>query len=509
MHDLSSYVKLHKKLIIVISAAVLIGALVLTFFINNAIVFVSTNTSDWNIKLQVIKGGEVKDVAGTAVAIVPRGSETLLATSGNIKASSSSLSLPWYGVTHKTIELKKSKTANKVAFMSPSGACAAYNSDLNKLLGYDCGAPRALYEYQTPVDDIWGDRSIQALSYAENQLLPPYMNGVIGIAESKGSESEESHQHGAHVEIKATNPGGTKSFNAPTGIDSENLAGLRIYTDTSSTTSSRFVLTDKFGVVHLGLPSDQGNEISYKSLEAPDKYNNRYNTTICSVSGDKSLCYRGRTAEALADGTTALTQPKIEEYSFNNGLVSSKDINVSFRIESLYIAGETIYAVSDSTLYKLVLKDDKYNATLVTTKITSAASNGYEIYFVREKAAYTYNPKTDTAHLLFKSPNVNLAGLYPVDSKVFLLGPTNDSETVIFAYELSDTDYDGKKRLIDILPLAADSLNEVYANDFVSDKVFLQLYEDSIADDEVRTLFANKTAEQGFELKADNIQTNR
>lgn len=506
---LNNTIRLHIKPIILASTAVLVGILVLTFFINNVIVFVSTNSSDRNIKLQVIKDGQVQDIAGSAAVIVPRGSDTLLAVSGDTKASSSSLSLPWYGVMHKTIELKPSKTASKVAFMSPYGACAAYNSDLNKLLGYDCEAPQALYEYQTPTNDIWGDRSIRPLSYAEDQLLPPYMNGVIGIAQASEPESGESHQHGAHVEIKATNPGGTKSYNAPTGIDSENLAGLRVHTDTSSTTNSRFMLTDKFGVVHLGIPSVQGNEITYKSLEAPDKYSSRYNTTACTVSGDRSLCYRGRTAEALAEGTTALTQPKIEEYSFNDGLVSSRDINAPFRIESLYIAGESIYAVGDSTLYKLTLKDDKYNATLVEKEITSATSNGYELYFVHEKAAYTYNPKTDTSHLLFKSPNINLVGLYAVDQKIFLLGPTSDSEAVVLAYELTDTNYDGKKRLIDMLPLAAGSLNEVYANDFVGDKVFLQLYGDSIADDEVRTLFINAAKEKGVELKAENVQTNR
>lgn len=500
----------NKQSIVIGSISLLIIVFLLTFFLNNVIVFATIN-SGTPVKLQVIKNGETSDVARSLITIIPRGSEALLAKSGNTTETLSSLSLPWYGFATITIDLKPSKTADKVAFTSPSGICTTYSSELKKLLRYDCISPEVLYEYQTPENDIWGDREIAELSYIENQILPPYMNGVIGITKASADSEvgHENHRHDTPIEIKVTTPTGHKSYEAPSGVTSESLAGLRIYTDTTNTTTSRFAFVDGFGAVYLASPHEQGNGIDYKIIEAPEVYSYRYNTTACSLIGYTTMCYRGRTKEALTEGAVALTQPKIEEYSFTSGLVKSTDIDSTAALETLYRADDNLYGIANNSLYLLTLTGDKYTTKLVAKDITSAVSDGKDIFFVKNKAAYIYNPKSQSVHLLFRSSYIDVRQLYLVDNKKFLFGPTKDSEDIIFAYELNDTSASGTKRLIDVLPLEASISDEIYANDLVGDKIFIQPYTDSVPDDEVRQIVIKELAKHDVQVKTEDIQITR
>lgn len=493
--NLKLYIAVGVLLIIVISLVV--------FFANNVIAFVNINNTSGSASVTLARDG--KKVGGSGIVILPRGGQNFEVTAGDSAKTLTTISQPWYGFTSKTIDVKPSKEASKVAFMVDAQLCATYSASRNSLLRYDCSKPKALIEYQTPSNDIWGERTVADLSYVDNQILPAYMGGVLGIAQNARTGIDHG---GDAVSINATSPEVTHSYRAPGDISTENLGNLRVFTDNTSSTNPRFILVDRFGTIYLGTPGEN-NDITYKQVSAPDTYNSKYNQTFCAIHDANAVCYRGRNATAITNNEPALTQASVDNLSFDSGVMSSTKIKDSPLFDGLLRVNSDLYGRKDQAIYSLVTSGDSYVPKKIIEGATSASGNS-ALYFTKGGSVFTYDTKRSDSYQVFQSPSVKAAGLYTVDGKVFLFGGTKDSETYIYAYELTNNDYKGGKRLIDALPLDSNSVaSEIYANELVGNKVFLQLYGDSVSDDEARDLFISKAAEQGISLERKDIQANR
>lgn len=498
----------HLRFFIAIGALIVVAISLIVFFANNVIAFIDikNNSGTGDITLsRITDTGSVK-VGGGGMTIIPRGSDEFEVAAKDTAKTLTRISLPWYGFTSKSIELKKTKGAKKRAFYAESELCASYNSSRNTLLKYSCAEPTSLIEYQTPDDAIWGDQPVAELSYIENQNLPPYMGGVIGVSVSTDEDSE-SPNHSGNVSIDAVSPDAKRSYKAPGDIAQDNLAELKVYTDTADATNSRFILVDRFGSIYLATPNDSST-VTYKLVSAPDTYNSAYNQTSCTITGAEATCYRGRNATAIAEGDTAYTQATVDRISFSDGVTSSSKVVDSPKFTRIVKAGESLYGLADQEVHKIEKSGDSYKSTRVLRNVTNVSA-GKSLYFIKNSEAFVYNSATGDSHKLFRSPSIKAVAIYAVNDKVFLFGPTKDSEDILFAYELQPEDDNGEKRAIDVLPLETTVLNEVYANDIVGDKVFLQLYGDSIGDDEVRDMFIDEVQKLGIKLDAKNIQTER
>lgn len=501
------------KLFVFIGIALIAGIALIVFFANNVIAFVNvknTTTGSSVTLSRVVSDTESKKIGGSGMVIIPRGSEDFEVTGDNSAKTLTRISQPWFGFTSKTIDLRPTKNASKVAFAADSELCVTYNKSQSAILRYDCKNPSSLIESQTPTDSIWGERVVADLSYIEGQTLPAYLGGVIGITTANApTPSTDGHSHDDQsVTITATSSENKNTYKAPGDISADNLSSLRLYTDSNSSSNPRFVLVDRFGTIYLATPTEDGKESVYKQVSAPDTYNSAYNQTSCTVHDAEATCYRSRNTTAVADGATALMQGTVEQLSFVDGSVSSVKVQDSPQFTNIIRAGSVLYGVKDSDVFSLIKSGDAYVSTKIAQDATAIAGKD-SLYYVKNGTVFSYDNVSHDSVQVFSSSNIKVMGLYAVDGKTFLFGTTKDSETIIFAYELNDTNYDGKKRLIDVLPLAENTINEIYANDFVGDKLFLQLYGDSIADDDVRQLFIDKVKEKGIEVKAENIQTNR
>lgn len=496
-------IKDFKTPIIETVALVALVALII-FLANNTIALITIKSTLGNAPVELLRDG--KKIGGSGIVIIPRGSENFEVSAGDAVKTLTTISQPWYGFTAKTVELKQSKNATKVGFMVDSQLCTTYNSVRSTLLRYDCSKPQSLIEYQTPSNAIWGERSVATLSYIENQVLPAYMGGVLGITKN----AQAGGDHGGNVvTVNATSPETTHSYKAPGDIAADNLASLQVYTDNTSSTNPRFILVDRFGTIYLATPAENSNDVTYKQVSAPDTYNAKYNQTACTIHDTDAICYRGRNTTAIVSGEPALTQASIQKLSFDSDSAGSVAIKDNPQLAGLLQVGNELYGRKDQDIYSLTKTGDSYVAKKIIDGATSASGSN-TLYFTKKGAVFAYDSKSGDSYQVFQSPSVKAAGLYTVDGKVFLFGGTKDSENYIYAYELTNTDYTGGKRFIDALPLDSNSVaNEIYANDLVGNKVFLQLYGDSISDDEVRDLFISKAAEQGINLERKDIQTNR
>lgn len=491
------------KLYVAAGIALIIVVSLIVFFVNNVVAFVSINNTSGSSSVTLTREG--KKVGGSGIVVIPRGSQNFEVTAGDSAKTLTTVSQPWYGFTSQSIDIKPSKEVTKVGFMVDAQLCTTYNASRSSLLRYDCSKPKALIEYQTPSNDIWGERTVADLSYIDNQILPAYKGGVLGVAQN----AQAGTDHGGNaVSINATSPEANHSYKAPGDIATDNLSNLRVYTDNTSSSNPRFILVDRFGTIYLGTPGEN-NDITYKQVSAPDTYNSKYNQTFCTIHEAEATCYRGRNATTVTNNETALTQASIDKLSFDSGIISSTKVKDSPLFTGLLQVNSELYGRKDQAIYSLVKSGDSYVAKKIIEGATSA-SGSKTLYFTKGGAVFAYDNARGDSYEVFWSPSVKVAGLYTVDGKVFLFGGTKDSDTYIYAYELTNNDYKGGKRLIDALPLDSNSVaSEIYANELVGNKVFLQLYGDSISDDEVRDLFISKAAEQGIRLERKDIQTNR
>jgi hypothetical protein len=472
-------------------ALVLIG--IVSFFISNAVVFVSITgqTNNAQVTTYTINGDAMKRMGGSGLFVIPRNTQGILVSAGDSIKTQTKVSIPWFGIAVQPVQLNSDKNADKVAFAGPeTGVCATYATTSDKLSYYDCPNPTALMQYQTPSDGQWANKSVASLSYISSQVLPPYMGGVIGI--TLGSQNKLSipigESHGiVGVSVTATITDKKASYNAPSEINSENIAGLRLFTDTNNPSNNKFVLVDAFGTIYLGTPASSGKTVDYKRISAPEDYNYRYNQTICSLEDSSVYCYRGYTT-TKADSKAVRTKPSIVQLTFADGVVNTTDVQSADMLDGFYTTTTgKIYGKNGKSLYSIESTSGKYAAVpLIQTPEAIATDN--KLYFVQDNGVYELDDTTHSSHQIFYSSNITVKSIYPVDGKLYVFGSTKNSKT-ISAYLINDkSDTTPGKRLIDAMPLNSDDISGIASSDLVGDKVLIKLNSEGNQPDTISAL---------------------
>lgn len=483
-------------LFLVGTAIILISAVI--FFIFNAVVWVNISgaPSGASVDTAGIFDDSTKKIGGSGFVIVPRTAHNLVVSAGDNIKTIINADLPWYGLSIKSVQLTPDKNADKVAYAGINSLCATYNPGSELPLYYDCAKPTGLFTYDTPTDTAWTNKKVADLKYIDDQLLPPYQGGVIGIAKdnnSKGSLNEGD----ASVSVVATNIYRTQSYEAPSDITTSNLAGLRLFTNAASADDGRFVIVDSFGVAYLATPGTGDGVISYKRVSAPGDYSYKFNQTVCSFHKDNVYCLRGRNAASAESGAT-VTATSIDVLSFDTGIVKTISVNGVSKVNGFYITDGQMYVRSDQSLYRLdKTTDTAYSARRLVQGAASIASAD-KLYFTNGNGVYAMDDNTGDAHQVFYSGNIGVMGIYPVDGKVFIFGLAKNGGSTVFAYQLNANDNTAPgKRLIDVLPLPPTSIADVLADDFVGNKLYLKITKDAQNGDDVRDNFLNTLNTRG------------
>ncbi len=470
----------HIRLLIIFGGLGLVLIAIIAFLASNALMFVAVtgDTNNAQVTTYAIDGSSTKRLGGSGLFVVPRSTQGILVSAGDNIKTQTKVSIPWLGIAVQSVQLNADKNADKVAFAGPeTGVCATYAATTDKLLYYDCQTPAALMQYQTPDDGKWVSKSVASLAYISNQVLPPYMGGVLGI--TLGAQDNPSvpsgESHGIEgVSVTATSADKKISYNAPSEVNSENITGLRLFTDTNNPNSDKFVLVDTFGTIYLGAPAKDGKTADYKRIGAPEDYNYRYNQTICSLEDGTAYCYRGYTG-VKNDDKTVKTKPSIVQLTFADGVVNTANVQGADMLDGFYTTTTgKVYGKNGKSLYSIESTSGTYMAEkLVQTPEGVATDN--KLYFVQDNGVYELDDTTHSSHQVFYSSNITIKSIYPVDGKLYVFGSTKNSKAISAYLVNADSDKAPGKRFIDILPIGTNDISSVASSDMAGDKILIKL----------------------------------
>ncbi len=469
----------HKRLLAVLLIIGVFLVLIVTFFSNNALVYVEVNKGDrkGEVTVYASSDAETKKISDNAgLILVERSVKSLIVSMDDYSKTQTRLEIPWYGFVVKDVMLKRDKNAEKVAYRSTlATTCSTYHSKSDQLAYYDCADPITLMKYTAVRNKPWVVNSIASIYYYPGKEVVPYKGGVIGISYSKNTDGPKLADI-THI----TKDGKYIAFNAPSGINRENLLRAKLFTDTSDSNNGRFIFADYSGSVYLGVPNSD-NTVSYTRVPAPSKYKSLFNQTVCAINGDLSYCYYGRAIfgdyhPEESDEAIQFAQPTVSTISLNGDVEKTRTIDDLPVIDSLYVTNNgKLYAKNYKQLLHLEAFKDTFIPIEVSQNVDSVGSDD-GLYFVQDGGVFELNTTTLDAYQVLYSSNIVIKTVYAINSKVFAIGTTSDNSSVTYAYMLDEgsENINPGKRLIDNFP-SQSTIPAILSNDVVGDNLYVQL----------------------------------
>ncbi len=448
-----------------------------------------------SVTLHAVTGKEIKKVS-SGLAIVPRGTKAMIASSGVNMKTQTAIDIPWYGFATKKISLKPDKNADKIAFKSFSKqTCPLYRPTTDTLTHYDCTKESVLNEYNAPSSGEWASRVVYEIDSLVKPISP-YMGGYVSIAD----QSEHDKPRALYIRA-VSEKGELSSYEVPPGLPKEDLVNSRIYSDAYNLKNNRFVIVSRLGDIYIGTPTG-GQKVEYHTIAAPSDYDPSHNQTLCRLNDETVYCYRGHWR--IGDIPQGFNYDKVTDsqmmiYSFANSSEYTLKLTSNIAmIEDVHVTAKgEIFGRDSQYLYHFAKVGNEYEPRKISVYPTAVGA-GETIYYVHDNAVYTLDEKDPSiAYQVFYSANVIPTSIYAVDGKVFILGTNPKNTSVTFAYKLLDEqNLSPGKRLIDILPDMTPGNPLFYSSDLVGDRINFSL--------NIRRYLSPQQFDEEFAVKRDS-----
>lgn len=475
--ELTKIVWSKRKVIFLVIIPVLLAIATVIFFSNFAVLDIKilSKISGKDISIYTSSDQGIKKIGSDGVVIVPRNTTSIIASSSVQNRTQSRVAIPWYGFLAIQMKLAPDKDAEKVAFRSSKGdECATYAKNIKSLLYYDCDNARNLTRYITPSNGLWREKNIATLSYTGNRAVP-YMGGVLGVsylpATDKTKVSDITY---------TTSNGKFISFDAPNGVGKSQLLNSRIFTD-SSTSNKRFIFVSRDGDTFLATPSSNFSSIAYTKIPAPDRYDDNYNQTLCTLNDANVYCLYTR--QVLGDLSSSfdlntVAAPSVIKASFDNDTVDTSSLDpVVETLDGFYATNSgDLFTLRHRQLDFLRSTTDGYKPINISHTVDTA-SGGNRLLYVQEKGVFEVNLPMLDAYQVFYSSNIDAKSIYQTEDSVFIIGSTGSekSDSFTYAYQLLERDNPGN-RPIDKLPFESSKVDLILTNDFIGNTFFARIY---------------------------------
>lgn len=464
----------HQKTSVILLVVVILFFIVVQFFTQNAIMVVNVNTPQQttDITTSASRPEGTERVGSTGLMLIPRNTTSLIVSAGAHSKTEVKIAIPWYGVGSVDVNLVADRNAEKIAYMGMYGdaSCATYSMRLASLLSYKCTNPPSLLQYVVSDTTDWGNKAVAKNMLYPGKVAQPYMGGVIGISSyALGDESAPQPI------IYTTDKGEVINYNMPEGIDESSLSYVSIFSNTTDPTDNRFVFVTADGTVYLGTPQGQKGAVRYSKVTAPANYTKTPHKTLCRIATGYAYCYTG--GAPVGDmSASASRDDTIRVIDFNGSVISSAELRTNLLLSALYVTeGGDIYGKS----YKKIIALHKVGATYETNEISQNADDAVatkNLYYTQSGGVYEVNAQ-DVAHQVFYSNKIKSEFLYAAGGTVYILGKIREStDERVYAYSLtSQENTTPENRIIDILPTEAGRLPGVIEQNFVGNKLLIQL----------------------------------
>lgn len=477
MQKVFNWLSSHVRGIVIMAIFLAILSGIVAFFSANAILNVSApaNFNGKNIEISISTDAEMKKVGNPGLLIVPRATKSIIASAGDYVKTQTLITMPWYGYTEVPVSLQRDKDGTKIPFYSTqSDACMTYSTRLESLLHYKCRNPTTLVQYQTPTSGLWKNTAVASSFIYPNQSAKPYAGGILGITDNHGEATDD---HAPSPLAFVSDDGKFHYYNAPSEIEDEELSRATLFTNTVDQTDKRFVLVTSDGDIYLGSPIASTDTIDYHKFESSFAYTQPRYQTLCEIRGDNAICNRGEAPVGdteESDGKTA--SEVITTYSFEGREVSSVPVAQKALLDSFHATSNgKLYGKYHKKLLAFELKNGKYHTVELTQNADTVTVND-SVYYTQAGGVFMVDSHT-SSHQVFYTKKANIKNLVTANNKIIAIGTFNDgNNTALHAYQLNDDANDNPgTRIIDLLPADTEKLTGVTYQNFVGNKLYLNL----------------------------------
>ncbi|NLA43309.1 hypothetical protein GX865_04135 [Candidatus Saccharibacteria bacterium] len=426
-----------------------------------------------------------KDIGRPGIHIVKRGVNGVRVKTVN-SATSSIISIPWYGFLYKKLDIKIDKNADKLSYRSTlRNPCGSYNEKSNQIIQYDCSKPTSLSVYETPYDKKWKARNIANIDY-QKSTLAHYMGGLLGVDRS----AKDSKKIIRHLSIDGT----IRSLNQPDGTNCSQsvcIAGskseankfllrhpnsAKIFTDTKNQNNSNFIFVTSNGDINLGKVSSI-KKINYKKVEHIEEYDPGSYQTLCDINNSKAICYQGVTLDAPVKKTTSSPSPSyLLSINFDSDKVERFKLRDNLALSYIGITtDDSIFAKELNSIIQLRIKSNKKIEEVPIADNIDKVSAGSDLYYTYDKGVFKLETKTLDSYQIFNSGNIHPDKLITTDKSVVILGNSpRGYRGLTYAWKLNQEDnLNPGLRIIDRLP--GHPLSVAFGKtDLVGDMIYIQ-----------------------------------
>ncbi len=403
------------------------------------------------------------------VTLVPRGTDYILATSGNAETIVPMTKLPKIGITSMEVRVDPQRMVDKLgASVKP---CTF--STKEETFNYECDDPHAIYKYVRPRREYWRNELVQTFFPDTSNRVRPYRDGLLGIAQARGPRQSAQMFHVV--------PGRKDPVTLP--VPADMLAGgsdyLNIAVDTADPGGHGFLIYNtRSGKVRYY--SDLSEKVEPREMVRKRAFNSRIDATQCLLRSTNVYCYtgvRGASSDSHEETEVRKTDAHpgvLEVFPVSGDEGKQYQATESFGVERMYVTtGGEVFLQARSQLYAAAPANGQLQVTGISPRIGSVVA-GDQLYWTTTWGLFEYDPASRSARLVFTGSNLRMSDL-ALDGRslTFNAFAKEDPQSQLHTYRVSGDALEGA-RLEDKLPYTGHDL-PIVLMDYTRDTLFVQL----------------------------------
>ncbi|HZO63854.1 MAG TPA: hypothetical protein VFB74_02535 [Kribbellaceae bacterium] len=403
------------------------------------------------------------------VTLVPRGTDYILATSGNAETVVPMTRLPKIGMTDMEVRIDPQQAVDK---LGASVKSCNFSTDAGTF-NYDCDDPHAIFKYVRPRREYWRNELVQTFFPGTTTKVRPYRAGLLGVVAARGATPS------ARLFYLVPGQKEPSSFPVPADMLTGGSAYLNLGVDPVDAGGEGFMLYNtRSGKVRYYTKFSEKAEP--REMARRRAYDPTIDATQCVLRSVYIYCYtgvRGGSSDSHheSEAREQRAHPGVlEVFPISGDPGRLYEATETFGVERLFVTTSgAVYLQSNSQLYSADLANGQLRVTRISPRVGSVVA-GDQLYWTTEWGIFAYDAGERSTRLLFTGAKLRMSDL-SLDDRLLTFNAfaKDDPQSQLHSYRLSTDPLEGP-RLEDKLPYTSSDL-PIVLMDYTRDTLFVQL----------------------------------
>ena len=418
------------------------------------------------------------------LVLVKRGVTQVKARSGDSEAE---LPFKFRSIWRGDINLvvAPQNTVQKTA--TSSFDCGTKGAD-NKIYSFKCAGFSNVLRYDTsgsfPENKIAVDRA--STIYISPK---PYKSGIVALHGIGGDDEDDEDYELIYTTLGSAPKSQTSTL--PKSAKPSNATDLVLSTNSNNNGSFLLVNSSAAKVYYFNSLTDKDPV----SIDIAEKKKDALSSYTCELDGSIVTCIYSRPSNAIDSEVSGEkvskkpSDPTIASYKTSGEIIKRQTLKGVTRLVSFAVSSDHLFILDeqgnmDAYQYSQGGKIKKTGTIASVDEIGLLANN--DLYIRRNDELWKVNQETLLSNLAFRSPNVRISSIQPLDDSLLFTGfLNNQQDNKLVQFSLKNTPI-SSERIEDKLPPKTGLIREL---DYTADVLYIRLNLTSYTSDRVTGKF--------------------